>query len=154
MKLIDSKLIENISCDDVTENDLQDVFDQSKEMYDLIKYERKAIGIAAPQVGIFKKFFIYKTSHTDYTLVINPVYVKNGPEIKSKESCLSYGINNWKVIKRFKSISTATYKIFFIYMMGDNSISRLLLVNNIYRLLLYLLAETFPIFDGKIDDRL
>ena len=111
MKLIDSKLIENISCEDVTENELQEVFDQSKEMYDLIKYERKAIGIAAPQVGIFKKFFIYKTSPTSYTLVINPVYVKNGPEIKSKESCLSYGINNWKVVKRFKSIRVKSYSV-------------------------------------------
>ena len=104
MKLIDSKLIENISCEDVTEKELQEVFDQSKEMYNLIKGTRNAIGLAAPQVGIFKNFFIFKTADS-YTLCINPVYVKNGPKIRSNESCLSYGINNWKIVNRWKSIS-------------------------------------------------
>ena len=106
MKLIDSGLIECISCEKVTPEDFEEIVNKTAlEMYKLIKNDRRAAAIAAPQVGMFKRFFVIKNRDgKGYQVVFNPVYTKYGSLIKSRESCLSYGLDNFAVVKRFKSI--------------------------------------------------
>lgn len=104
MKLIESDKIENITCDKVIADEIDDITKASKEMFDLIKKDKRAIALAAPQVGIFKQFFVFKSADNSYRIVINPLYTKNGSKIKSRESCLSYGIDNFTDVKRYKSI--------------------------------------------------
>ena len=106
MKLIDPDLVEGISCEKVTPEDFEEIVSKTAlEMYKLIKNDRRAAAIAAPQVGIFKRFFVVKNiDGKGYQVVFNPVYTKDGSLIKSNESCLSYGLDNFAVIKRFKHI--------------------------------------------------
>ncbi len=48
------------------------------------------VGLAAPQIGILKNFFIFKTSINHYELVINPEIIRRSSEtIEVEEGCLS-----------------------------------------------------------------
>ena len=104
MKLIESDRIENITCDKVKPGEVENIINNiAPQMFDLIKNEKKALAIAAPQIGIFKRFFIFKNGN-QYYIVLNPIYSKDGSMIKSAESCLSYGLDNFTTVKRFKSV--------------------------------------------------
>jgi len=77
-------------CDPVLENELELIQDYSREMYQIM-LEYNGIGLAAPQVGINKRFFIYGDQNK-MDLVINPEFLDkdfNDQEIIS-EGCLSF----------------------------------------------------------------
>lgn len=58
---------------EVTEEDIENVLVKSRDMVDLM-VEKGAQGIAAPQVGINKNFFIMETLPGKVEIIINPVY--------------------------------------------------------------------------------
>jgi peptide deformylase len=104
MKLAKADKVECCKCSEVEKNEfpktLRDYFKMSA-----IMSVKGGIGLAAPQVGIFKRFFIMKDFSTDGTqMVINPIITEFSDKIGSfREGCLTY--NNLSVIvKRHKSI--------------------------------------------------
>jgi peptide deformylase len=91
------------------------------KMIDLGK-ANNGIAIAAPQVGIFKKFFIsfvnLVTEGMSPTLYVNPYCEKteNSKEIDSEEGCISYNLGKDKYIVSRYDIIKASWDFF-----DDNS---------------------------------
>lgn len=75
---------------------------------DMIEFciKEKGVGLAAPQIGYYYKFFIaLDIKKRKWKLFINPEYVsKDGEMIDSEESCLTYGIDKMFKIRRYKRV--------------------------------------------------
>jgi peptide deformylase len=111
MELIESEKIENIVCEDVRENEVEEILnDKIPNIIKLIKEFNKnkeyfCVGLAAPQVGDFRKYFVRFKNNT-YFVFFNAWYINNNSSrMQSKEGCFSYDlgkrINN---IRRWKKI--------------------------------------------------
>jgi len=102
VKLVEAKKVEGCKCIPV------DDFEQVKKDADKMKkimVDNHGIGLAAPQVGILKRFFIMK----DYrlkgiVLIINPQVIKPSEKIGTfREGCLTYPGTEF-IIKRPKQV--------------------------------------------------
>lgn len=111
MKLASPKIVEGCSCEPVSE--INSIVKTAEDMFQLMTGKR-GIGLAAPQVGIFKRFFIIKNfSGPGYELFVNPTITWKCDKLESfKEGCLTYQSsgNPQIVVKRPKSIM-ATWQI-------------------------------------------
>ncbi len=80
--------------------------------------QKNGIGLAAPQINIFKQFFIMKTSPNHFELIINPSIISQSKDLEViEEGCLSCpGLtikkNRYKEIKvsYFNSLWTQKFK--------------------------------------------
>lgn len=108
MKLVDSIYVENCKCKEV--NNYKQTKKQALEMEDIM-IKNNGIGLSAPQVGIFKQFFIMKDfySNDKIEIVINPEIVKYGDKIGTfTEGCLTYPGESF-FIRRSKQIKAIWY---------------------------------------------
>lgn len=56
-----------------------------------VMQEHNGVGIAAPQVGLSQRMFIYTKNNGDAELAVNPrIISRHGHMIDSKEGCLSH----------------------------------------------------------------
>jgi peptide deformylase len=111
MRLVPSEEIEGIFCDDVKEEEIAEIFEIAGEMVKFC-HEKSGIGLAAPQIGVNKKFFVWLDGTDKWQLAINPTFF---PDNKNKtvdllERCLSYPGRYFKV-KRYKKITAVFYNI-------------------------------------------
>lgn len=112
MKYLDLKLeppekVENVKCDDVTQDEIDDILTYIIPQMKGICLSAGGYGLSAPQVGLYKKFFILRTDPTSqkFDIVFNPRYFKEGSRIKSNEGCLTYDMGKkYTEVKRYKSI--------------------------------------------------
>lgn len=80
-----------------------------KSMFELAKNlavfarDNEGIGLAAPQVGVWRKVMVFLDSEANYVMAINPKYVPKGSRAKTKEGCLTVP-NKEAEIKRYKRI--------------------------------------------------
>lgn len=112
MKLADKDFVENCVVEDVTDDEAHDIIEEIIPQMREIIDEHEALGLAAPQVGIAKKFFLAKNFETnDYEIYFNAKYFKDGSRVKMQEGCLSYPKEGTSIVKRFKSIKVK-YQIF------------------------------------------
>ena len=72
-------------------------------------YQAPGIGLAAPQVGISKRFFVYDYGNGPQVL-INPVIQESDGEWEFEEGCLSVPGLSWNII-RPKTILIAGYDL-------------------------------------------
>jgi peptide deformylase len=108
MEIIESNKIENITTEEVKEEELDEIIEIGEEM---IKYcvENGGIGLAAPQVGIFKSFFVYSPKPDIFQIVINPKWARaENKKTNTVEGCLSYPNQNY-YLERYKYISAIFY---------------------------------------------
>ena len=71
------------------DEDMDNIVKYGKEMYDLMM-KSHGVGLAAPQVGINKSFFIMG-SRESYTVITNPKVIETSDNlIKMQEGCLSF----------------------------------------------------------------
>lgn len=105
IKLADKDFVENFTLVEVTDKEADSYIKNTvPSMIEFVK-ERNGLGLAAPQVGVPKKFFIAKDLESgEFIPYFNAWYVKDGSRIKSEEGCLSYPEEDVQVVKRFKSI--------------------------------------------------
>lgn len=105
MKLVKPIEIEYIDCKPVSSADAKQILEY--DVPDMIKIteEHNGAGLAAPQVGIRKRFFVMKFNG-EWRTFFNPTLVKiDSTKIKDKEGCLNYGEGKKFVdIKRFKRV--------------------------------------------------
>ncbi len=98
-------------CVDITEEDISVVHDTAKKMIELC-VSSGGVGLAAPQVGVNGKFFIYSPDGSSYHIVINPSYYPaEKKKTKSVEQCLSLGKDDFYFVERNKYITTKFYGI-------------------------------------------
>lgn len=89
--------------------DFKYVFSVVPSMTDLM-LEKKAIGLAAPQVGIMQSFFIF-IKNGEPTLVINPeILERSAFTMLLDEGCLSFP-DLWLKVKRPETIRVNYYNI-------------------------------------------
>lgn len=111
MRLVSPKLVENCKCEPVKDSEFINVRELSKEMFPFMK-SNNGVGLAAPQIGYYKRFFIMRNKKAELMTVINPVITYKSTSIYlCKEGCLTYNSHGNKpkfTVKRHKSIR-ATY---------------------------------------------
>jgi peptide deformylase len=107
VELISSNDIEYITTEEVLEDEINWVIEKSEE---IIKHcvDNGGAGLAAPQVGIFKSFFIFSPKPEVFQIVINPKWFPDGKKINTVEGCLSYPGKTY-YMSRYKYISTTFY---------------------------------------------
>lgn len=90
MKLAKIDKVENCVCEKMTYADIQNVLSgTTSDMIRLMK-SKNGVGLAAPQVGILKRFFIMKYKD-DYIKCFNPEIIYLSPQKSAmKEGCLTY----------------------------------------------------------------
>ena len=108
MKLVSPKLVENCKCEPVDISEIDEIMKTADKMFELMT-AKNGIGLAAPQIGIFKRFFIMKNfSGPGCQLIINPVISWKSDKTGSfKEGCLTYNTpseNPHWYVRRPKSI--------------------------------------------------
>ena len=103
LKLVEkTDLILRTPAQPVLENELDLIKEYSREMKEIM-LQYKGIGLAAPQVGIAKTFFIYGPEDNVQT-IINPEVTKiDGEMIPMIEGCLSLPGEHFKVLRPDKS---------------------------------------------------
>lgn len=113
MKLIESDKIENIVCKDVEENEVMDIINNkvpeiANFIIDLNKKLKGIIcmGLAAIQVGDFRKYFVRYYNKNSWIVFFNCKYINNcSSRIQSKEGCFSYNLGrDINTVRRWKSI--------------------------------------------------
>lgn len=73
--------------------------DVCNDMLDTM-YEVPGIGLAAPQVGISKRFFVFDmTGGEDPGVIINPVISESSGEWVYEEGCLSVPGLSWEIVR-------------------------------------------------------
>lgn len=104
MKLSEPSKVEGCKCKPISMDNLADTVKTAEEMYDFIIIN-KGVGLAAPQIGIFRTFFILKDFRgARYQLIINPEIHKVSDKLGSyEEGCLTYP-NKYVTVKRPKQI--------------------------------------------------
>ena len=69
-----------------------------------IMYHKNALGLAAPQVGIKRKFFLFKYGN-EILSCYNPIWKsKSNKRALSEEGCLTYPYGKFKTQLRYKII--------------------------------------------------
>ena len=109
MKLVEAKKVEGCKCTPVI--DYKQVGKDADKMKKIM-VDNHGIGLAAPQVGIFKRFFIMKDFRSDsIQLIINPVITKVSDKIGTfREGCLTYPGEEF-IMKRPKQIWAEWYNL-------------------------------------------
>lgn len=105
IKLADKEFVEGCSPVEVTDEEAKDLVDNVvPKMEDMIR--DTGLGLAGPQIGMAKKFFIAKDVQTgEFNSYFNARYIKdNGSRVRMEEGCLSYPDEGTHIAKRFKSI--------------------------------------------------
>jgi len=109
--LSDPEFVENVSCEDVTIDDLtEEHVDLTKRMLRFLT-DINGIGLAAPQIGIEKRFFVYWDEMVNPHVIYNPKFypVERKKRERWVEKCLTYGDQGYE-IERYKYISAVWWE--------------------------------------------
>lgn len=103
LQLVDKSIVENCKCESVTESEALELINgEVMSQFIALMITEEGRGLAAPQVGIMKKFFVAKDFNMEP--MFNCFYVSNGSKFQLQEACLTYGKDNFTKTKRFKSV--------------------------------------------------
>ena len=103
LELLPAEMIEGVDCLEVILEEMPSIVEIGKNMITLCA-EKGGVGLAAPQIGVFKTFFVYRRDKNTFQLIINPKYYKDGKKTNVVEMCLSYPgqryfLPRWKKIR-------------------------------------------------------
>lgn len=110
MELVPASQIEGIETEEVKEEDIPEILELAGEMVKFC-HAKGGIGLAAPQIGINKKFFVWLGNIDEWQLAINPKIFPDGKKkVTLMERCLSYPDKYFK-IDRYKRITAVFYNV-------------------------------------------
>lgn len=117
-KLVPASEVEGAICEEVKPGEAEKLEEMANEMIEICKAEGGA-GLAAPQVGIRKRMFIWSQNGRDYEIVFNPTFYKlDGGKRYTKEGCLTYPEEIYQM-RRWKNVGV----IYFVWN-GEDFIKR------------------------------
>lgn len=101
LKLAEPSVVENAECDEVIPEEMDDIKKLGEAMIRLC-VEQGGLGLAAPQVGVMKKMFIWMNGSNTFQIVCNPKFFPDKKQTNTVEGCLTYPGKQY-YMKRFKS---------------------------------------------------
>jgi peptide deformylase len=106
LKIVDSKEVEGVVCDSVCAEDVETILKEMVPQMVKILFDMKGIGLAAPQVGVKKRFFIISNGQNAVNVFFNAKYAKDSDgKVVNDEGCLSYANGKQHLpVKRFKKV--------------------------------------------------
>lgn len=113
MEILNYKEIAGKISEEVKEEEIKDLLEKADEMVKVCTTDgnNMAFGLAAPQVGIFKRFFVMAFRNGNYQAIFNPrLFVENKKRLIVKERCLSIPNETYFVI-RSKEIRVVYFTI-------------------------------------------
>ncbi len=126
LELSPANEVENVVCETVLAQEVENIIANVIPDMEKILTEKEGVGLAAPQVGIKKKFFIIKLSDGTFKTFFNAFYTKNAEKTKTREGCLTYGKDIFTTTTRWKSIR-------FVYEEYDQETKTLVKKNKVFR---------------------
>jgi len=102
LTLAPKEIVENAICEEVYPDEYEDI---KKLGQDMIKFcvENGGAGLAAPQVGVMKRMFVWNNASNQYQIVINPFFTPDdAKKTNVVEGCLTYKDEHY-FLKRYKS---------------------------------------------------
>jgi peptide deformylase len=106
--------VENVFCEDVTAEEALEMIKLGEKMIEACA-KWGGIGLAAPQIGIKKKMFIWTVGEDlngrNFQIVFNPKYFVIGKKQMMLEGCLSYASDHF-LIERYKRINVYYYTFY------------------------------------------
>jgi len=99
--------VENISCEDITEEEMQTAVELGKKMIEFA-VQNGGVGLSAPQIGILKNIIIWEGKENIFHIGFNPQIYPDGKIIKTVEGCLSYPGETY-YLERYKEIRAVYY---------------------------------------------
>lgn len=108
--LSDPQFVEHVNCEEMTAEDItEEHLNLTKRMLRFLS-DINGLGLAAPQIGIEKRFFVYWDEQLQPHAIYNPKFF---PAEKKKErwieKCLTYGDQGF-AIERYKYISAVWWE--------------------------------------------
>lgn len=106
LKLAEIDFVENCETEEVSVDEAKEYIENVVPEMIKILEEKEGLGLAAPQIGIAKKFFVARDMETgEFNTYFNAKYFKdNKTRVQMEESCLSYPDYKPTTVKRFKRI--------------------------------------------------
>lgn len=106
IELVPASEVEGVVCELVKEEEVAEIMQIYIPQMVGVVSSLNGYGLAAPQVGIKKKFFVMRNDETgNYDIFFNGAYFKEGSRFKIEEGCLSYEkAKNFAKIDRWKSV--------------------------------------------------
>lgn len=101
IELAPIEVVENCECEEVYPEELEDMKKLGESMIRLC-VEKGGLGLAAPQVGVMKKMFVWMNGQNTFQIVINPKFFPEKKTTNTVEGCLTYPEQQY-YMKRFKS---------------------------------------------------
>lgn len=97
--------VEGCICEPVLASEVDEILEKYIPDMEKILTDTGGLGIAAPQVGIKKKFFVVKKLEGDgFDVYFNAFYTQEASVTTTREGCLTYGKGNLTEVKRYKAI--------------------------------------------------
>lgn len=107
LKILSCEEIEGKVCDSVTAQEAIELYPTLEKMVNYCA-ERGGGGLAGPQLGIYKNFFVFMKREGNFYTAFNPKYYPIGKKIKVIENCFSC-IEDSYMMNRYKEIQAVFY---------------------------------------------
>lgn len=108
MELSPREKVENAICTNVSEDEAEELMNKGYEMVELCK-EKDGVGLAGPQVGIYKNLIVLRELHTPrFEVIFNPAFYRDGGKTRTIEGCLTYP-DEYYYLRRFKRVGVVYY---------------------------------------------
>lgn len=126
VELVPVEDIIGIECEDVYVEEFEEI---KKLGEDMIEYcvEKGGLGLAAPQVGVLKKMFVWMNAENSFQIVLNPHIFLDKKKTNVLEGCLSYPGEQYFVQRskkcrvRFEYMKDGEFKTHFRNLHGEKS---------------------------------
>ena len=94
-------------CEPVKEEEVKDLIPIGEQMIKIC-LEKGGLGLAAPQIGIYKSMFVWMNTDESFQIVFNPTYYPDGKKTNVIEGCLSFPDESY-YLQRLKEIRAVFY---------------------------------------------
>jgi peptide deformylase len=108
IELVDASMVENCVCEEIKPEEVSEMLELGKKMIEYC-FSVGAAGLAAPQIGVYKKMFVYRKTEDSFQIIFNPSFIKVSKRpMKVLEGCLTYKEKGY-LVERYKEIQAIFY---------------------------------------------